>query len=249
MEPSYLSKRKQRCPQCAANLPPSLFHGSVGTMSEFILYSYFRSSASYRVRIALNLKNIAYEYRAVHLLKDGGEQHSAAYTQINPSHQVPTLIHNGKALGQSVAIIDYLEAIHPTPALFPKDPFARGLVLQACEIVNSGAQPLHNLRVLQELEKRFSASEAVKAEWSALWIGNGLEALENFLKPYAGAYCFGETVTAADCFLIPHLANADRYKVELNSYPVLSRIRANCDKLDAFIKAAPLAQPDAPPAG
>jgi maleylacetoacetate isomerase len=215
-------------------------------MSEFILYSYFRSSASYRVRIALNLKNIAYEYRAVHLLNNGGEQRSDEYRKLNPSEQVPTLIHKGRALGQSMAIVEYLDSVHPSPRLFSEDAFQKALVIQACEIVNSGVQPLHNLIVLQELGKRFSATDEQKNDWTAFWIQRSLLALENFLQPHAGDFCFGHAVTAADCFLMPHLANADRFKVSLAPYPTLKRVRANCDKLAAFQKAAPGVQPDTP---
>jgi len=216
-------------------------------MSEFILYSYFRSSASYRVRIAMNLKQIAYEYRAVHLLNNGGEQHKDDYRQLNPSAQVPTLIHGDRVIGQSMAIIDYLDQVRPEPKLFPADAYQRALVIQACEIVNSGAQPLHNLNVLQELEKSFSAGDAQKSEWSSHWIARALEALENLVAKRAGDYAFGNQVTAADCFIMPHLANADRYKVPLATYPTLSRLRGTYEKNPAFQKAAPAAQPDTPP--
>lgn len=216
-------------------------------MSEFILYSYFRSSASYRVRIALNLKQIPYEYRAVHLLNNGGEQHKDEYRKLNPSSQVPTLLHGDRVIGQSMAIIDYLDTVKPEPQLFPKDPYQRALVIQACEIVNSGAQPLHNLNVLQELGKRFNATDEQKNEWSAHYISRALVALESLLGKHAGNFAFGNQVTAADCFLMPHFANVDRYKVSLASCPTLSRIRASCEKHQAFQKAAPGVQPDTPP--
>lgn len=139
-------------------------------MKEFALYSYFRSSASYRVRIALGLKGIDYEYRAVHLLNNGGEQLKAEYALINPSHEVPTLIHkkDGQefAVGQSVAIVDYLDRVAPLPPLFPQDPAERAKVLQVCEIVNSGIQPLHNLRVLKLLSTKFGADENQKNDWT-----------------------------------------------------------------------------------
>ena len=217
------------------------------TSNNFVLYSYFRSSASYRVRIALNLKRINYEYRAVPLLNKGGAQHSEEYRKLNPSNQVPTLIHGDHVIGQSMAIIDYLDQIKPEPLLFPKGAFQRALVIQACEVINSGAQPLHNLRVLQELEKRFAATEAQKNEWTAFWIATSLTALENLLSKHAGNFCFGQRVTAADCFLIPHLANADRFQVPLDPYPKLTRIRATCASINEFQKASPLSQPDTPP--
>lgn len=215
-------------------------------MSDFILYSYFRSSASYRARIALNLKQINFEYRAVHLLNNGGEQHKDEYRKLNPSAQVPTLIHGDHVIGQSMAIIDYLDQIKPEPKLFPADAHKRALVIQACEIVNSGAQPLHNLNVLQELEKRFAATETQKNEWSSHWISRGLGALEGLLAKHAGDYAFGNQVSAADCFIMPHFANADRYKIALAPYPTLTRLRATYEKNPAFQKAAPGVQPDTP---
>lgn len=215
-------------------------------MGEFILYSYYRSSASYRVRIALKLKGIAYGYKAIDLLKD--DQYSNEYSKLNPSQQVPTLVHNGKNIAQSIAIVDYLDQIQPNPRLFPVDPYKRALVFQACEVVNSGIQPLHNLKVLIELEKRFGADQTKKDAWRAFWIQVGLESMETFLSQHAGEFSFGDTVTAADCFLIPHLANADRYKISVSPYKTLLRIQGNCQKLTAFRESAPGVQPDSPPA-
>lgn len=215
-------------------------------MSEFILYNYFRSSASYRVRIALQIKGIQYEYRPVHLLNQGGEQHFSDYGKLNPSREVPTLIHNNKAIGQSVAIIDYLDQVVPEPPLFDDDAYRRSLILQACEIINSGAQPIHNLRVLKELEVQFSASQEQKEKWCQYWIHYGLQCLERFLTPYADVYSFGKKLSAADCFLIPHLANADRFSVNLAEFPILTKIRTNCQDIPAFQNAAPHKQPDFP---
>jgi maleylacetoacetate isomerase len=214
--------------------------------AEFILYSYFRSSASYRVRIALGLKGIEYEYRPVHLLNNGGEQRHKQYSQLNPSGQVPTLIHNGKPLGQSMAIITYLDQIRPEPQLFPLDPYLRGLNIQACEIINSGFQPLVNLSVLQEFGSFFDVGEEKRNSWCKLWMERSLKVLENFLAPHAGDYCFGTQVTAADCFLIPHFYGVDRYGASLGNFPALTRIRASCEGLEAFRKAGPGVQPDSP---
>lgn len=213
---------------------------------EFTLYTYFRSSASYRVRAALNLKGIQYEPRYVHLLNNGGEQNQPDYVALNPSRQVPTLIHNGQAIGQSIAIIDYLDAVVPTPALFPKAPLARAQVLQACEIINSGIQPLHNLRVLQILEKRYKIDEAEKSDWSKFWIIDGLEKFGEFISKFSGQYCFGDQLTAADCFLAPHMANARRFKVDLAAYPRLCKIDEALMALPAFKLAAPESQADFP---
>jgi maleylacetoacetate isomerase len=215
-------------------------------MAEFVLYSYFRSSASYRARIAMNLKGLPYEYRAVHLLNNGGEQHQSAYGQLNPSHEVPTLVHNGKAIGQSMAILDYLDRVSPLNRLFPEEPYARAQVMQACEIVNSGGQPIYNLRVLQELGKKFGADQNAKDDWARHWLGYSLGAFETFVKDKAGEFCFGAQPNAADCFLIPHLAGADRFKLSLDPFPTLARIRKNCTQLDTFKKAAPDVQPDTP---
>lgn len=216
--------------------------------NDFILYSYFRSSASYRVRIGLNLKEIPYEYRAVHLINNGGEQLKPEYKKMNPSGDVPTLIHKGFALGQSIAILDYLDNINPSPRLFPENAQQRALVLQACEIVNSGVQPLHNLRVLKKIQKDFNVGEAETNRWATEWITYGLDTLESFLEKHAGRFSFGDQVSAADCYVMPHLANADRYSVSLEKYPTLQRIRATCNAIPAFAKAAPARQPDAPPA-
>jgi maleylacetoacetate isomerase len=217
-------------------------------MNEFILYNYFRSSASYRVRIALNLKGIQYEYRAVHLTQNGGEQKSTEYTQLNPSAQVPTLVHRGRALGQSMAIIQYLDEIIAEPAFFPKDPFEKARVIQACEIINSGIQPLHNLETLQELKSRAHFDHEQNTDWTAHFIRKGLRALENFLVTTAGNYCFGHELSAADIFLAPQAFAAARNGVALDEFPVIARVVKNYDAVSAFKAASPDAQPDTPKA-
>ena len=215
-------------------------------MSKFILYNYFRSSTSYRARIALNLKGIAYEYKAVHLLNGGGEQHSAEYRRLNPQGEVPTLVHNGKAIAQSFAIIEYLEDVHKLPALFPEDPYLKAKVRQFCENINSFIHPLSNLKVLQKLEKDLKYTTEQKNEWVQHWYRQGFSALEEMLMEFSGTYCFGDQVTAADIMLIPCIFTAKRFQVNLDAYPLCLKINDNCLKLDAFKKAHPSRQPDTP---
>ena len=215
---------------------------------EYQLYSYFRSSASFRARIAMNLKGLPYEYKAVHLLNNGGEQHATGYTNLNPSHEVPTLIHNGKVIAQSMAIMSYLDLVQPTPLLFPKEAYQNALVIQACEIVNAGIQPLINLRVLGYLEKTLNISAEQKKEWAHEAFRNGLKSLEAILSKNAGEYSIGDQVTAADVCLVPQLVSTERFDFDLSPYKTCNRVRANCEKLEAFKKASPLNQPDTPPA-
>lgn len=213
-------------------------------METLKLYAYFRSSSSYRVRIGLNLKGLPYEIHPVHLLKNGGEQRQASYRQFNPMGEVPCLEHQGFYLSQSMAIFDYLEQIQPQPSLFPSNPHLRAKTIEVCEVVNSGIQPLQNLKVLQALEAKFHLDNGGKAEWSAHWIQEGFTSLENILQKYVGTYCFGDEVTAADAFLVPQVYNARRFNVDMKAFPTLSRINDNCLKLKAFQDAQPEAQPD-----
>lgn len=215
-------------------------------MSKFILYNYFRSSTSYRARIALNLKNITYEYKSVHLLNKGGEQHLAEYKKLNPQSEVPTLVHNGKPISQSLSIIQYLDDIQPKPSLFPEDPYLKAKILQFCENINSFLHPLSNLKVLQKLEKDHQYTPEQKNAWVQHWFQLGFTALEEMLKEFSGRYCFGETVTAADILLIPCIFTAERFQVDLLSFPLCRKINSECEKLDAFRKAHPSRQPDTP---
>jgi maleylacetoacetate isomerase len=213
-------------------------------VSEFVLYSYFRSSASFRVRIALGLKDIKYDYRAVHLLKGGGEQFKDDYAKLNPSRQVPTLVHDGVAIGQSMAIIDYLDAIQPTPHLFPKDPLKRALVTQACEIVNSGAQPFGNTSTMTYLRDVLKLDDGARKAWVAHWLSNGSRTLENLLSKQAGDFAFANEVTAADCFVLPHLFSCERFGAPYDDCPTLLRLKKTYMNGEAFKRAMPDQQPD-----
>lgn len=211
------------------------------------LYTYFRSSAAYRVRIALNLKGLAYEAIPVHLLKDGGEQLSAKYRQINPSGLVPALQDERGTLTQSMAILEYLEETHPEVPLLPPDPLGRARVRELCQIVACDIHPLNNLRVLRYLVRTFGISEEAKNDWYRHWVSDGLAALEGHLArdPGAADFCHGETPTLADCFLVPQVFNAQRFNIDLAPYPNVARINANCVQLPAFAHAHPSQQPDA----
>lgn len=209
------------------------------------LYNYFRSSAAYRVRIALALKGLPFEYISIHLMK--GEQYSAQYGALNPQNLVPVLDDDGALLHQSLAIIEYLEETHPEPPLLPRTAVARNRVralalLTACEI-----HPLNNPRVLKYLTGTLGVSEAQKDAWYAHWIHQGFAALEKRLagEPHTGRFCHGDRVTLADCTLVPQVANAERFKVDLSAFPTILRINTECLRLEAFQRAAPANQPDA----
>ena len=213
------------------------------------LYTYFRSSAAYRVRIALALKGLAYDSIPVHLLQDGGMQHTAAYAAINPTQLVPTLVDGALTLGQSLAIMEYLEETHPEPALLPADAPARARVRSMAQLIACDIHPLNNLRVLQYLEQVLGVDTTARTAWCQHWMCTGLEALERMLqagKP-AGDFCAGDRPGMADCCLIPQLYNARRFQVDVQSYPLLRRVEASCLALQAFQKAAPEQQADAPP--
>ncbi len=217
-------------------------------MSNLVLYSYWRSSCSYRVRVALNFKGLDYEYRDVHLVRDGGEQHQEAYRKLNPMGQVPCLITPDGALNQSMAIMEYLELVKPEPSLFPGNPYQACRIRAVCESINAGIQPLQNLNVLQDLKTRYGVDQDGVAEWVAHWIAKGLDAVEKEVAPHAGRFCFGDQVTAADMFLAPQVYNAVRFKVDMAQFPTLSRINEACLKQSVFIDAEPSRQPDAAPA-
>jgi maleylpyruvate isomerase len=210
------------------------------------LYSYFRSSAAYRVRIALNLKGLDYDIVPVHLLKDGGQQLSTEYRALNPTALVPTLAEDGWAVGQSMAIVEYLEETHPEPPLLPRDPKERARVRAIAQNIACDIHPLNNLRVLKYLKRTLGVSEEAKNAWYRHWVEEGLAALETLLarSPETGRYCHGDTPTMADLCLVPQMANARRFDCSLDACPTLVRIDAACAELDAFQQAAPDRQPD-----
>mgnify|MGYP000403814168 FL=1 len=212
------------------------------------LYTYFRSSAAYRVRIALNLKGLAYEALPVHLLRGGGEQLQPAYRAVNPAALIPSLEDdNGATLTQSMAIIEYLDETHPAVPLLPADPLGRARVRALALTVACDIHPLGNLRVLKYLVHQLKVADEAKAEWSRHWIGEGFGALEAMLaaSPETGRFCHGDTPTLADCCLAPQVFNALRFEVDMARYPTIARIHAACGELDAFIAAHPSKQPDA----
>ncbi len=215
-------------------------------MSQVTLYNYFRSSTSYRVRIALNIKNIEYKYSPVHLLNNGGEQFSANYKALNPMSEVPTLEHEGLVIGQSVAIIEYLEEVFPNPSLFPKDPQKRAKIRQFCENINSFLHPLSNLKVLKYLEDNHGYNQKQKEAWISHWYQKGLVALESWLQKNMGQYSFGDQVTVADCFLVPMVFTSERFNIDLSLYKNIMFVNQNCLKLDAFKTAHPFRQIDTP---
>ncbi len=211
------------------------------------LYTYFRSSAAYRVRIALNLKGLKPDHRFIHLLKDGGQQHSETYKSINPQELVPTLIDNGHNIAQSLAIIEYLDESHPEPPLLPKDALGRARARQLACAVACDIHPVNNLRVLQYLKRNFAAGEDQRTEWQRHWIALGFAAIESLLAhaPETGVYCHGNAPTLADICLIPQMANARRVNLDLAPYPTLTRIEAVALAHPAFAAAQPQEQLDA----
>jgi maleylacetoacetate isomerase len=209
------------------------------------LYSYFRSSTSFRVRIVLNLKQLPYDIIPVHLLKNGGEQNLPAYLELNPMGSVPCLESEAGLLTQSGAICEYLNDIHPEPALLPNDAFERGWVRSVCSLVGCDMHPVNNLRILNYITKTLGHDETQKMDWYRHWIAKGFDGLEKLLEQKAGAHCWGDTVTLADAYVIPQVWSANRFACPMDDYPILRRVYANAMHLDAFQQAAPAAQPDA----
>lgn len=209
------------------------------------LYSYFRSSCSYRIRIALNHKKISYEYIPVHLTKEGGEQLKEPYSSLNPKQEVPLLVDKHVVLSQSTAICLYLDRISIGSPLFPKELPEFEKCMELVEIINSGIQPLQNLKVIKKLKNDLKVSEEQKLEWIRYFISEGLKAYDSKLG--AGTkFSVGDEVTAADMFLIPQLYNAKRFEVDMSGMPHLLEIEQNCCKLESFTQAHPDNQPDSP---
>ena len=211
------------------------------------LHTYFRSSAAYRVRIALHLKGLDYEAVPVHLVRGGGEHRQPAYLGLNPAGLVPALEDAGQVLTQSLAIVEYLEETHPQPALLPAAALDRARVRAIAQAIACDIHPVNNLRVLQYLTRELGASEEQKNAWYRHWIGVGLQAVEAMLAGDArtGAFCHGDTPGLADCCLVPQVFNARRFGCELSAMPTVLRIADRCAGLEAFRRAAPEAQPDA----
>ena len=212
------------------------------------LYSYWRSSAAYRVRIGLNLKELDYDLLPVHLLRDGGEQHHEDFRRYNPQGLVPVLQHGQRTVTQSLAILEYLDDMFPEPELLPATARGRARVRALAQLIACDVHPLNNLRVLQYFEKTWNVPQAERDEWVRHWIGEGLRAFEALVvdHPSTGEFCEGHAPTLADCCLIPQLYNARRFGLDLGRYPTLLRIEAACLALPAFDAARPEKQADAP---
>lgn len=205
------------------------------------LYDYFRSSASFRVRIALNLKGLDYEIVPIHLINNNGEQHSPEYQKINPQSLVPTLQDGDKTITQSLAIIEYLDDMYPSHPLLPSDPYQKSFARSCALQIAADIHPLMNLRVLNYLTKDLELKDEKKNAWYQHWIAKGLTALEKKLvsAKLSGEYCVGDSVSIADICLVPQMYNARRFSCDISAYPTLVKIDEHCQKNPAFIKAWP----------
>ena len=218
------------------------------------LYGYYRSSAAYRCRIALNLKNISYDYQAVNLAAKEGEQNHQDYAALNPQKLVPTLTldatdsQQADSLGQSLAIIEYLDEIHPDPPFLPANPVERAKVRSFALAIACDIHPLQNVRVLNYLRRDLSQDESGVTDWLRKWLGTGLAACEQIAasQNHTGSFVFGKTPGLADIFLVPQIFSARRFEVDTRNFPRLCAVAAHCETLPAFAKAHPSLQPDAP---
>jgi maleylpyruvate isomerase len=208
------------------------------------LYSYFRSSAAFRVRIALNLKGLAYDTVPIHLTKDGGKHKTADYRAVNPQMRVPALtLSSGETLVQSLAIIEYLDEAYPNPPLLPADAIVRAQVRAVSQIIACDIHPLNNTAALNYLKNQLKHDQAAADAWYTSWVVAGFEAIEAMIRP--GPYAFGSEVTVADLCLVPQVFNAKRFKIPLERFPKIVAADAACAMLPAFDKARPQNQPDA----
>ena len=216
-------------------------------MAEFMLYGYFRSSAAFRARIALNLKGIRPELKFIHLLKDGGQQHTPEYKAVNPQELIPALVHDGHTISQSLAIIEYLDEIVPEPRLLPKDALGRARARSIAYAVACDIHPVNNLRINQYLKHAFGADADTQMAWQQHWIRVGFDALESMLAGdgRTGTWCHGDAPTIADICLIPQVANARRVKLDIEAWPTIAGIEAHALRHPAFHAALPANQPDA----
>jgi maleylacetoacetate isomerase len=214
---------------------------------DFKLFTYFRSSAAYRARIAFNLKGVTPDYAFIHLLKEGGQQHASGFKRINPQELIPALVHDGHTIAQSLAIIEYLDEVKPEPALLPNDAPGRARVRQIAYAIACDIHPVNNLRVLQYLRDTHGLSEEERARWQRHWIGLGFAAIETLLtnSTETGRFCHGDAPTLADICLIPQMTNGRRVNLDFAPYPTLQRIETAALAHPAFAAARPEAQPDA----
>jgi len=222
--------------------------GEVGLDGELRLYSYWRSSAAYRVRIGLNLKGLSYETVPVHLLRDGGEQFRPEYVQANPQKLVPVLEHGQRLYRQSLAILEYIDEVWPTPPLLPSIARDRARIRGLAQLVACDVHPLNNLRVLRYFEQEWHVPQPERDHWVRHWIEQGFAAFEAMLQdhPATGSFCDGHSPTLADCCLVPQVYNARRFGVDLSPYPTIVAIESACLVMPEFQAAAPERQPDAP---
>ena len=215
-------------------------------MSEFKLYTYWRSSAAYRVRIALAIKGLEAEQTLVHLVKDGGEQHGQAYRSVNPSGLVPTLLHGHNVISNSLAIIEYLDEVYPEPSLLPGSAADRARIRQIAQAIACDIHPLNNLRVMQFLKAEMGQDDSDVQRWYAHWVREGFRSAEAFAANAPEShFVYGDEPTLADAFLVPQMYNARRFNVPVDDFPNLVRIVDNCNELPAFQDALPEAQSDA----
>ncbi len=217
-------------------------------MDRLVLFTYWRSSAAYRVRIGLNLKRLAYESVPVHLIRDGGEQLAPAYRMTSPQGLVPVLQHGHRKLRQSLSILEYLDEVWPDPSLLPTTARGRQRVRSVAQMIACDVHPLNNLRVMRYFEREWNVPQTERDAWTRHWMVHGFDAVEQLLadNPATSRFCEGDVPTLADCCLVPQLYNARRFGVDLTPYPTLVRIEEACLALPEFDAARPERQPDAP---